>query len=97
MWYRVLDRFGLPTLLLLGLSWGVWTVGNNVIERWDKQQKEVAAAMTRQAEATGRIVDKIDKMADDTHLVTGIILDRIGRPMPFATIGPAPEKKEDKK
>lgn len=101
MWYRVLDRFGLPTLMVLGLSWFIWNMSGSIIDRWDKQQKEVAAAMTKQAEATVKLVEKVDVMADDNHTVLSIVLDRVGRstvtPPTQPAVGPTPEKKEEKK
>ena len=78
-WYRVLDRFGLPTLFVLMLAYAIWSMANNVIERWDAQQKDLTAAMRQNTKATEQLTDRIEVLADDTHTVLTIVLDRTGR------------------
>jgi hypothetical protein len=80
LWYRVLDRFGLPTLFVLMLAYAIWSMANNVITRWDAQQKDLTSAMRGNTAATEKLTERIEVLADDTHSVLTIVLDRTGRP-----------------
>jgi hypothetical protein len=89
LWYRVLDRFGLPTLFVLLLCGAIgWTV-KFVLTKWDEHELAVAAAMEHQAATTGQVAGEVHAMAADTHTQLGIMLDRIQRP---GTKSPPPAK-----
>jgi hypothetical protein len=95
LWYRVLDRFGLPTLFVLMLAYAIWSMANNVITRWDAQQRDLTGALRQNTDATVKLTDRIEVLADDTHSVLTIVLDRTGRmdfPKSPQEKHPAPKK-----
>ena len=55
MWYRVLDRFGFPTLFALVLLWGGYRLGTHALEIWE-------GAQTRTIQVLDRLVDKVDQL-----------------------------------
>lgn len=59
LWYRVLDRFGLPTLLVLVLLWGGFRLSTHALEIWEKAQE--------------RTVQVLDKLADRMSSLEGYV------------------------
>jgi hypothetical protein len=79
MWYRVLDRFGLPTLFVLLLCFAIgWTV-RFALNEWTKHDAAVASAMLKQAEKTEDVAKEVHAMASDTHTQLSVMLDRLPR------------------
>jgi hypothetical protein len=57
LWYRVLDRFGLPTLFVLLLLWGGYRLSDHALRIWE-------SAQARTVQVLDRLADRIDRLED---------------------------------
>ena len=60
MWYRALDRFGLPTIVVLLLLWGGYRIANVALTILDKQATAFSSALSAQVEATNKLSKRIE-------------------------------------
>lgn len=60
MWYRVLDRFGLPTLLVLILLWGGFRLSDHALKIWERAQE-------RTVQVLDRLADRIDRLEESVR------------------------------
>lgn len=72
LWYRVLDRFGLPTLLCVFLMAALVRIWSEMRADWKDQHLELVREISR-------LADGISEAAKAEAEVRQIILDRVGR------------------
>jgi len=72
LWYRVLDRFGLPTLLCVFLMGALTKIWGEVRSDWKDQHIEMVRAI-------GELAETVKESAKAETEVRQIILDRVGR------------------
>lgn len=63
-WYRVLDRFGFPTLFALLLFLVVWNIGGRILDMWALQNAAVVSALSHQTEALRELADEVHQDFD---------------------------------
>jgi hypothetical protein len=56
MWYRVLDRFGLPTLMTLALLVMGWVFANRFLDNWTKVNEGYIAAINGLANKVQEVI-----------------------------------------
>jgi hypothetical protein len=67
IWYRVLDRFGLPTLFVLIMLFAGYRVAMYGVSVLDRQATALVSAMQAQVEATNRLTQKIEHIVEHDH------------------------------
>lgn len=56
LWYRVLDRFGLPTLFAISLGAALWHFADRALTSWEKQGLAWAGSLDRLTEKIERVI-----------------------------------------
>lgn len=67
MWYRVLDRFGLPTLFALVVLSMLWQMWGQVREDWTAQREAMVGAMQQQTQAIKELVNEVRQNTLQDH------------------------------